>query len=92
MQAVASSVSYGKRYTAGALLNLRSGEPDRDGQEAPPQLVSQEQIANLEALISEVGADKGRFLRYCKINSLAEIPANNYATVVKMLEAKRARS
>ncbi len=34
VQAVASSVSYGKRYTAGALLNLRTGEIDDDGQGA----------------------------------------------------------
>jgi ERF superfamily len=32
VQAVASSVSYGKRYTAGALLNLRMGMLDDDGQ------------------------------------------------------------
>lgn len=34
VQAVASSVSYGKRYTAGALLNLTSRGEDDDGQAA----------------------------------------------------------
>lgn len=32
VQAVGSSTSYGKRYTAAALLNLRTGEIDDDGQ------------------------------------------------------------
>lgn len=92
VQAVASSVSYGKRYTAGALLNLRTGEIDDDGRAAgaaPP--LSAEQIANLEALMTEVAADKKRFLKYCKVNSLQEIPASAYPEVVKMLEAKRGR-
>lgn len=92
VQAVASSVSYGKRYTAGALLNLRTGELDDDGQRAGGHAtLSEEQIANIEALITEVGADRAKFLRYCKISSLEEILAVNYETVVKMLEAKRAR-
>tara|TARA_R100000908_G_scaffold42444_1_gene19793 strand:+ start:130 stop:942 length:813 start_codon:yes stop_codon:yes gene_type:complete len=34
VQAIASSVSYGKRYTAGALLNLTSHGEDDDGQAA----------------------------------------------------------
>lgn len=34
VQAIASSVSYGKRYTAGALLNLTSHGEDDDGQMA----------------------------------------------------------
>jgi hypothetical protein len=91
VQAVASSVSYGKRYTAGALLNLRTGEADRDGQDPEPEMVSEEQIANLQALITEVGADKVKFLKYLKVNSLGEIYARNYTAVVKSLEAKRAR-
>jgi hypothetical protein len=32
VQAVGSSTSYGKRYTAAALLNLRTGQEDDDGQ------------------------------------------------------------
>ena len=34
VQAIASSISYGKRYTAGALLNLTSRGEDDDGQAA----------------------------------------------------------
>jgi len=37
VQAVASSVSYGKRYTAGALLNLTSYGEDDDGRKAGAQ-------------------------------------------------------
>ncbi|MDB6101207.1 MAG: hypothetical protein JWO52_1206 [Gammaproteobacteria bacterium] len=93
VQAVASSVSYGKRYTAGALLNLRTGELDDDGRTAGQKpTLSDEQIANITALMTEVGADKARFLKYAKVDALDQILACNYETVVKMLEAKRARS
>lgn len=90
VQAVASSVSYGKRYTAGALLNLRSGEPDRDGQGGSDEpTLTEEEIANLEALLTEVGGNKGSFLRACKVDSLAEIPRKHYSACVQTIEARR---
>jgi hypothetical protein len=93
VQSVGSSTSYGKRYTASALLNLRTGERDDDGKAGGSQpTLSEEQVANLEALLSEVGADKAKFLRYCKVESLSEILAVNYSTTVKAIEAKRRRA
>lgn len=93
VQAFASSVSYGKRYVAAALLNLTSGGEDDDAQSAVqppgPATVDEEQVANLEALISEVGADKANFLRYLKVDSLEELPANKYKGAVAALENKR---
>src|SRR3546814_20548289 len=53
VQAIASSVSYGKRYTAGALLNLTSHGEDDDAFRAAVELVSDEQAATLHALSSE---------------------------------------
>lgn len=90
VQAIASSVSYGKRYTAGALLNFATGGQDDDGQAAggPPR-ISEEQIANLEALITEVGADKAAFLKYMQADSLDRIQAKSYGMAVKALEKKR---
>lgn len=90
VQSVGSSTSYGKRYTAAALLNLRTGEPDDDGSAGGgPALVSEEQVANLEALITEVGANRAAFLKYVKVDALERIPAASYETCVKLLEAKR---
>jgi len=91
VQAVASSVSYGKRYTAGALLNLRSGEPDHDGREPEPR-VSEHQTAELKALITEHGGNMGKLLAYFKVRSLDEILAKNYdyaVAEVKRLAAAR---
>lgn len=90
VQAVASSVSYGKRYVASALLNIVTHGEDDDGQKAAgPERVTEEQARNIESLIDEVGADRNKFLRYWKANSVSDIAAQAYEDVVKSLERKR---
>jgi hypothetical protein len=63
VQGVGSSTSYGKRYTAAALLNLRTGEVDDDGQSGgsslpPPPVGTAEQFLSWQADI-EALADEG---------------------------------
>jgi hypothetical protein len=95
VQAVASSVSYGKRYTAGALLNLTSHGEDDDAYRAAVELVSADQAATLQALIEEVKADLPAFFKYlsgvCKVQiaKVEEIPAKAYADAVSLLNRKR---
>lgn len=89
-QAVASSVSYGKRYTAASLLNLEIHGQDDDAQSAGgPEKVSAEQAANIEALIQEVGANRTRFLEYWKVTKVEDIRAQAYNDVIRSLEKKR---
>lgn len=92
VQAAASSLSYCKRYVAIGMLNITTRGEDDDGQKAggAPTL-SREQIANVEALITEVGANKSAFLKWAKVNSLDEILAKNYKAVIQALEDKRKR-
>jgi len=59
------------------------------GEVIESQNLSAEQIANVEALMSEVGADRKRFLAYLRVESLESIPAGNYGAVVAALERKR---
>ena len=91
VQSVGSSTSYGKRYTASSLLNLRTGEADNDG---GPQreCINEKQVADLEALITEVSANKSAFLKYLKIDALEDLLAASYTTAVRALEAKRKKS
>lgn len=96
VQAIASSVSYGKRYTAGALLNLTSHGEDDDAYKAAVELVSEDQAATLTALAQDVQADVPKFLKYmaglCKtgIARIEDIPAKAYADALTMLNKKRA--
>jgi hypothetical protein len=56
------------------------------------ETLTKDQIANIVALITETGSDKGKFLAYMKAKTLEEIPQTAYSTMVRLLEAKRARS
>lgn len=82
--------SYGRRYLLRGIFNIATGEGDDDGNgvKTLPR-VSAEQASNLQALIDEVKANKGAFLKYFKADSLEAIPSQAYSDAVKMLEAKR---
>ncbi len=83
-----STMSYGRRYLALLIFNITLTNEDNDGNK-PGETLSDEQIANIEALLTETASDKAKFLRYLKVSSLEEIPAKNYSAVVKIIEAKR---
>ena len=93
VQAVGSSVSYGKRYTAMALLNITSRAPmdkDDDGDAADPNFwIDENQVADLVALMDEVGADRDKFMNFLKVPTLARLPRKRFQEAVKALEAKR---
>ena len=91
VQSIGSSTSYGKRYTAGALLNLRTGDIDDGGVAGGSQSISESQAADLEALAEEVGADKRRFLQYLAVDSFEKIPLASYDRALTSLKAKRAK-
>ena len=96
VQAVGSSVSYGKRYCAAALLNLTSRLPedqDDDGSAAGGDgPISEDQLAELIRLADEVAADKIRLCTYLNIESLAALPARRYTETLALIERKmRAR-
>jgi hypothetical protein len=85
----ASAVTYAKRYLVGMIFNLSTGEDD-DGNSAanPADTIDDEQIGTLTELIESVGADKAKFLRFFKIEQLAELPAKRFNEAVNMLNAK----
>lgn len=86
--AAGAAMSYGMRYLLKMIFNVAIGEDDTDGN-MPVERVSQEQIANLTALISEVGANEQGFCKYMMVKHLGEIPASMYRKAVAALEAKR---
>lgn len=89
VQAVASAVQYGKRYTAGALLNLTSHGQDDDAYATAATYITAEQAATLRDIAEDVKANLPAFLKYLKVDSLEKILAKNYQTAKTALEAKR---
>lgn len=96
VQAVGSSISYGKRYTAGLLLNITSrapGDADDDGKAAGEgDKITQEQVEALQRSIMDAGADLPAFLKYFTIDGLAEMAAKDFDRASKMIAAKKGRA
>jgi hypothetical protein len=89
IQAVGSTVSYLQRYTLMAATGLAAHDMDDDAATGEVATLSEDQIANLDALMDEVKADREKFLKWARAEKLADIPAKSYETCVKMLEKKR---
>jgi hypothetical protein len=90
VQAIGSSTSYGKRYTAMALLNITTRGEDDDGKAAGiGNVISDEQFEQLSKLIDEHKADLPRFCKYFKIDALADLPATRFDEAVTALKARR---
>lgn len=65
VQAVGSSTSYGKRYTAFALLNITSTGEDDDGRKGGEEHpISVKQYDELQRLIVSTQSDTGKFIEY----------------------------
>ena len=90
VQAVASAISYGKRYCAGALLNLTSYGEDDDAFSAG--CIDDHQADEIRRLITQTGADRDRFLRWIGARSISEISATKYAQAEAMLRRKLSTS
>jgi hypothetical protein len=88
VQAVASSVSYGKRYTGGALLNLTSHGEDDDAYRAAVETVSDAQEIQISDMLEATGSDKAKFLKWLKVEKVSDIPAKSFDSVMVTLKAK----
>jgi hypothetical protein len=93
VQAVGSSISYGKRYTAGMLLNITSRakfEADDDGKAAGDAAnISEEQEMALRDMLQAAGADEKKFCQFIKVEHLRDILASKFDDAVKIIKAKR---
>lgn len=96
IQAVGSSMSYGKRYTAGALLNLTSGEQDTDGATVS-EPITEDQVLHLRDLIEASTVTEAHFIKYANsqiknvtIEKLSDLPADAYEGAVIALKKKAA--
>lgn len=88
IQAIGSTVSYLERYTFMAATGLAASDMDNDGG-LLGEVISEKQAADLEALITEVGANKDSFLKTCKTDKLESLPAKMFKGAVARLEQKR---
>ena len=90
VQGFGSTMSYGQRYLTKLIFNIALTNEDNDGQRTgDTATINEEQIANIEALLTELGKDKKKFLKWAKVDSLDQIVVGAYSETIKTLEAMR---
>ena len=91
-----SATTYARRFALAAFVGVAPEDDDgnaaaasaaKPARTAAP--ITSEQAGELQALLDEVGADRERFLSYFKVDTLAHLPALQYADAVRALESKR---
>lgn len=91
-QKVASASSYAKRYALLMAFGLATTSELDDDAQSLTETITDQQVADLEALCTEVGADRARFLKWLRVESFSDVPAAHHERAVKGLEAKRVQS
>lgn len=95
VQALGSSISYGKRYTCMALLNLTTTGEDDDGVKAGGGFITDEQADTIKALL-ETAQPKdtdwslhfNRFLKHMELENLNMLPAKRFNEAVMAINAR----
>jgi hypothetical protein len=85
-----SGNSYAKRYALSNALNIVYEDEDDDGKGAGTEYVTEEEAANIEALLTEVDADRKLFLQWAaNSESIETIPHGWYSACIRTLDRKR---
>lgn len=90
LQAVGSTLSYGKRYLICAMLNLVTVGEDDDGNASGA--ISKVQEENIQALMSECALSPegiSKFMEFMGVKALSDIQQGGYKAAINFLVAKR---
>lgn len=87
VQAVGSSLSYGKRYAATFLLNIRTKGEDDDGVEAGADdaTLAPIQIEQITEMLARFGMNIQKFCDYLNVTAIAEIKRKDFEKTVKTI-------
>lgn len=89
VQAVGSSLSYGKRYAATMLLNINTRGEDDDGQATKRiEPITDAQKKELEVLAKKADANMDKFLELFGIEKLEELPTGRFGEAKAQLNRK----
>jgi len=90
LQAMGSSLSYGKRYCAEMLLNIVREGADDDGAKGGVQFIGPGQLATIKKLLAETNTNEIRFLETIGVSELTDIKVGEFTIAVNLLNAKKA--
>lgn len=88
IHAMASTISYGKRYVTLTLTGIATeGEDDDAKRAASGETITEEQAEQIKEAIDRTGAELGRFCEYYKLQKLTDLPASKFDSAMKAIEA-----
>ena len=96
MHQIGSSNTYGKRYLKVSVFDVDLSDDD-DGNAGAgigpsAETITAQEAADIESLIDESGADKGRFLKFFGCDKVSDLPASRRREAIAKLEQRRARA
>ena len=92
IQAIGSTVTYLQRYSLMSILGLAATDLDDDGaayDKVIVEVLTDDELANIDALITETGTDLEKFLVFLQVAELTDIPRDKYKFAIKQLEGRR---
>ncbi len=89
LQQIKSTNTYLRKETFEAVTGVVTSDTDDDDGNGAVDTITEKQAADLEALITEIGADREAFLQYCKVKSIDVLPARKFKFALQALEDKR---
>jgi hypothetical protein len=91
VQAAGSSTKYGMRYTATALLNIRTKGQDDDGKYGgDPGTITEEQAETILGLLTRDKADVQLFCKSMKVENILQLPATRYGEAIERINTRSA--
>ena len=89
LQAMGSTLSYGKRYCAEMLLNIVREGADDDAQTGGAEYITAQQAASIQADLAAVGGDQEKFLAMLRAATFQDIRKADHGRAMNMLAAKK---
>ena len=87
IQAVGSTLTYLQRMTLKAALGLAASHDDDGRGSEPIECISDEQVKNLRKMVSDFDANEQKIANFAKVQTLEEIPVQDFDRVVGALNA-----
>jgi len=89
VQAAGSSTKYAMRYTASALLNIRTKGEDDDGKKGgDPGTITEEQAEQLLSMLTRDKADVPGFCKYMGVANILELPTKDYPRAIEVINTR----
>ena len=91
LQALGSTLSYGKRYCTEMLLNIVREGADDDGKLGGTKFIDEAMAKQIEELLTDTKSDRAGFMRHFGVESILEFKVENFNAAVNMLNTKKAK-